>query len=178
VISKGPIGPPYWPYVLKIHDCVEFIELNSTKILVIIGKTAWKYGSKNALTCRGISDLPKFCRMFLCCNFRKSLSLAELPQVSEVLPISQRIGIPWKERDETPYFFGFLFSHIKLEKVRQRFNPFLFISSFSCPRYVQTLFSHNLNLHTEWLNNRAVTLISNTLKYYFGEKYRFLHTYL
>jgi hypothetical protein len=31
-------------------------------------------------------------------------------------------------------------------------------------------------LHTTWLNNHALTLKSNTAKYYFGEKSSFLHT--
>jgi hypothetical protein len=33
-------------------------------------------------------------------------------------------------------------------------------------------------LHTTWLNNHALTLKRNTAKYYFGEKYSFLHTFL
>jgi hypothetical protein len=33
-------------------------------------------------------------------------------------------------------------------------------------------------LHTAWLNNHALTLKSNTAKYYFGEKSSFLHTFL
>jgi hypothetical protein len=34
-------------------------------------------------------------------------------------------------------------------------------------------------LHTAWLfNNHALTLESNTVKYYFGEKSSFLHTFL
>ncbi len=33
-------------------------------------------------------------------------------------------------------------------------------------------------LHIAWLNNHALTLKSNTAKYYFGEKSSFLHTVL
>jgi hypothetical protein len=33
-------------------------------------------------------------------------------------------------------------------------------------------------LHTAWLNNHALTLKSNTAKYYFGEKSSILHTFL
>jgi hypothetical protein len=33
-------------------------------------------------------------------------------------------------------------------------------------------------LHTAWLDNHALTLKSNTAKYYFGEKSSFLHTFL
>ncbi len=33
-------------------------------------------------------------------------------------------------------------------------------------------------LHSAWLNNHALTLKSNTAKYYFGEKSSFLHTFL
>jgi hypothetical protein len=33
-------------------------------------------------------------------------------------------------------------------------------------------------LHTAWLNNHALTLKSNTAKYYFCEKSSFLHTFL
>jgi len=32
-------------------------------------------------------------------------------------------------------------------------------------------------LHTAWLNNRALTLKSNSTKYYFGEKSGFLQTF-
>jgi hypothetical protein len=33
-------------------------------------------------------------------------------------------------------------------------------------------------LHTAWFDNHALTLKSNTAKYYFGEKSSFLHTFL
>ncbi len=33
-------------------------------------------------------------------------------------------------------------------------------------------------LHTAWLDNHALTLKRNTAKYYFGEKFSFLHTIL
>jgi hypothetical protein len=33
-------------------------------------------------------------------------------------------------------------------------------------------------LHTAWLANHALTLKSNSAKYYFHEKFRFLHTFL
>jgi hypothetical protein len=37
--------------------------------------------------------------------------------------------------------------------------------------------SASLILHTAWLNNCALTLKSNTTKYYFGEKSGFLQTF-
>jgi hypothetical protein len=36
----------------------------------------------------------------------------------------------------------------------------------------------NTILHTAWLDNHALTLKSNTAKYYSGEKSSFLHTFL
>jgi hypothetical protein len=33
-------------------------------------------------------------------------------------------------------------------------------------------------LHTAWLDNHALTLKRNTAKYFFGEKFNFLHIYL
>ncbi len=42
------------------------------------------------------------------------------------------------------------------------------------------IFDRSLNpiLHTAWLDNHALTLKSNSAKYYFYEKSRFLHTFL
>jgi hypothetical protein len=44
------------------------------------------------------------------------------------------------------------------------------------PFSLQTTF--NPILHTAWLDNHALTLKSNSAKYYFQEKSRFLHTFL
>jgi hypothetical protein len=43
-----------------------------------------------------------------------------------------------------------------------------------------TPWHHVINpiLHTAWLESHALTLKSNTAKYYFGEKSSFLHTFL
>ncbi len=37
---------------------------------------------------------------------------------------------------------------------------------------------NNPNLHNAWLDNHALILKSNSAKYYFYEKSRFLHTFL
>ena len=39
-------------------------------------------------------------------------------------------------------------------------------------------FAFNPIIHTVWLDNHALTLKSNSAKYYFHEKSRFLHTFL
>jgi hypothetical protein len=41
-----------------------------------------------------------------------------------------------------------------------------------------TSFAINPILHTAWLDNHALNLKSNSAKYYFYEKSRFLHTFL
>jgi hypothetical protein len=47
---------------------------------------------------------------------------------------------------------------------------------FMCLR--SHVYCFNTILHTAWLNNHALTLKRNTEKYYFGEKFNFLHTFL
>ncbi len=43
--------------------------------------------------------------------------------------------------------------------------------------YIKIYFFNPI-LHTVWLDNHALTLKSNSAKYYFHEKSRFLHTFL
>jgi hypothetical protein len=44
--------------------------------------------------------------------------------------------------------------------------------------YVSVCCLFNPILHTAWLDNHALTLKINTVKYYFGENSSFLHTFL
>jgi hypothetical protein len=45
-------------------------------------------------------------------------------------------------------------------------------------KILEKLVDFNPTLHTAWLDNHALTLKSNSAKYFFHEKSRFLHTFL
>jgi hypothetical protein len=54
----------------------------------------------------------------------------------------------------------------------------IFLSLLLSAEFLKKFIMLNPVLYTAWLNNYALTLKRNTVKYYFGEKSSFLHTFL
>jgi hypothetical protein len=49
---------------------------------------------------------------------------------------------------------------------------------YNLQKFLENVLQLNLILHTAWLDNHALTLKSDSAKYYLHEKSRFLHTFL
>ncbi len=96
--------------------------------------------------------------------------------------ILRKIPPPWPEgagliSQGSGKLLSYMCGEFATSGIDSRSFPAFFLPSGIFQRiYLWKIF--NPILHTAWLNNHALALKRNTAKYFFGEKYSFLHTFL